>query len=285
MTLSSVGTLDIDTVGTAAINFGTEAAAKTITIGNATGATAVAITAGTGGVPITSDTVTTGDAVSITANALTSGSALVITSSSGGKTAGGLVNIAQTGVSTNQTDPTLTVSTTATTQGAVASFTGNSLTSSDAVVISATNLTTKSALIVTAAPNKMAINVNDGVSRFNGGSITQGTTVETGGGAKTITAAQIINGYAYVGAAGSSVALTLPGADAIQTALAAMGITSAAGTRLPPLIVEVTDANDLTVTAGTGETVHGTAAVNNKTAIIHYIFTGADSAVAIVTQA
>mgnify|MGYP006906343768 FL=1 len=131
----------------------------------------------------------------------------------------------------------------------------------------------------------MGINVNAGVSRFNGGSITQGTTVETGGGAKTITAAQIINGYAYVGVAGSSVALTLPGADAIQTALAAMGITSAAGTRLPPLIVEVTDANDLTVTAGTGETVHGTAAVNNKTAIIHYIFTGADSAVAIVTQA
>ena len=63
-----------------------------------------------------------------------------------------------------------------------------------------------------------------------------------------------------------------------------MGITSAAGTRLPPLIVEVTDANALTVTAGTGETVHGTAAINNNTAIIHYIFTATNTAVAIVTQ-
>ena len=119
----------------------------------------------------------------------------------------------------------------------------------------------------------------------SGGSIIQGTTVETGGTGASITAAQIIHGYAYVGAAGGSVALTLPGADAIQTALSNIGITSAAGTRLPPLIVEVTDANDLTVTAGTGETVHGTAAINNKTAIIHYIFTGAATAVAIVTQA
>jgi len=34
MTLSSVGAIGIDTVGTAAINIGTEAAAKTITIGN-----------------------------------------------------------------------------------------------------------------------------------------------------------------------------------------------------------------------------------------------------------
>ena len=63
-----------------------------------------------------------------------------------------------------------------------------------------------------------------------------------------------------------------------------MGITSALGTRLPPIIVVVTDANNLTVT-GTGETVYGTAAINNKTAIIHYIFTGAATAVAIVTQA
>jgi hypothetical protein len=181
----------------------------------------------------------------------------------------------------------MTVSTSATTHASagIASFTGNALTVGDAVNISSTALTTGSSLKITAAANKMGINVNAGVSRFNGGSITQGTTVETGGGADTITAAQIINGYAYVGAAGGSVALTLPGADAIQTALTAMGITSAAGTRLPPLIVEVTDANALTVTAGTGETVHGTAAVNNKTAIIHYIFTGAAAAVAIVTQA
>lgn len=164
-------------------------------------------------------------------------------------------------------------------------FTGNTVSTRDAVSISADALTTGSSLKITAAANKMGINVDAGVSRFNGGSITQGTTVETGGGAKTITASQIINGYAYIGAAGGSVDLTLPGADAIQTALANMGITSAAGTRLPPLIVEVTDANGLTLKPETGETVHGTAIINNKTAIIHYIFTGAATAVAIVTQA
>ena len=58
MTLSSGGILAIDTVGTDAINFGTQAAAKTITIGNATGATAVNITTGTGGLDIVGDTTT-----------------------------------------------------------------------------------------------------------------------------------------------------------------------------------------------------------------------------------
>ena len=54
MTLSSVGALDIDTVGSASINIGTQYAAKTINVGNANGATAVAITAGTGSIALSS---------------------------------------------------------------------------------------------------------------------------------------------------------------------------------------------------------------------------------------
>ena len=94
---------------------------------------------------------TTTDVVSISSDALTTGSALDVTSSSTGKTSGGLVNIAQTGVTTTQTDPTLTVSTSATTQGGVASFTGNALTAGDAVTISSDALTTGSALDVTSS--------------------------------------------------------------------------------------------------------------------------------------
>jgi hypothetical protein len=50
MTLSSGGALDIDTVGTDAINLGTENAAKTITIGNDTTSSALILKSGTGGI-------------------------------------------------------------------------------------------------------------------------------------------------------------------------------------------------------------------------------------------
>ena len=130
----------------------------------------------------------------------------------------------------------------------------------------------------------MAVNVAAGVTRLNGGTVTQGTVVDTSDGAQNISAAELINGYMYLGAAGGGVALTFPGADAVKTALAAMGISTAAGTRLPPVIVEVTDANNLTVTAGTDETVHGTAAINNGTATIHYVYTSDSLAAVVVVQ-
>ena len=280
------------------INIGTGAAARTITVGNATGATSVAINAGTSGVPITINATTT-NAVSISANALTSGSALDITSISATKTTGGLVNIAQTGATTTQTAPSLTVSTSATTNvgAGVASFTGNTLTTGNAVSISANSLTTGnalyisatniidasgSALKITAAASKMALNVDAGVSRFNGGSITQATTIFTAGGSRTITAAELINGFAYVGA-GAGGTLDLSGAVAVQSALNDMGIISAAGTRLTPILVSNTNVSVLTVTGGGGVTIIGTAAINNTSAIIHYIFTGATTAVAIIT--
>lgn len=230
----------------------------------------------------------TGNALSISANALTTGNALSITSSSTSKTTNGLVNIAQTGATTTQSTPTLTVSTTATTNtgAGAASFSATALTLGNAVSISATALTTGSALRINGTANKMAISL-DGVSRFNGGSITQGATVYTAGGAKSITALELINGFAYIGAPGGAVLLTFPGASTattgVQAVLAAMGITSAAGTRLPPIIVSATGANNLTVTGGTGDSISGTAAINNKTAIIHYIFTGATTAAIVVT--
>ena len=241
-----------------------------------------------GGNTVINGNFTGSKAVSISANSLTSGSALDITSTSAGKTSGGLVNIVQTGATTTQTAPSLIVSTTATTNSGagVASFTGDGLTTGNAVSISATAVTTGSALKITAVANKMGINVNTGVSRFNGGIISQSTAVTTSGG-KTITAAELINGYTYVAAAGSVGALlTLPGAAAVQTALTAMGITSAAGTRLPPLFVQVTDAtNTLIVTAASGgsETIYGTTAITNvKPVIIQYIFTGAATAAVII---
>jgi len=106
------------------------------------------------------------------------------------------------------------------------------------------------------------------------------------GGLATLTAAQLLGGYVYVGAAGGNVALTLPGAAAVQAALLAKGITSAAGLRLQPILVMDTDAgaNTITVTAGAGETVHGTAVINNDSAAIHYVFTAAATAVALVVQ-
>ena len=140
-----------------------------------------------------------------------------------------------------------------------------------------------SALKITAAASIMALNVDAGVSRFNGGSITQATTIFTAGGSRTITAAELINGFAYVGAAGAAVALTFPGAVAVQSALNDMGIISAAGTRLTPILVSNTNVSVLTVTGGGGVTIIGTAIINNTSAIIHYIFTGADTAVAIIT--
>jgi len=56
MTLSSGGALGIDTVGTDAINLGTEGAAKTITIGNDTGTSALILKSGTGGITTVGNT-------------------------------------------------------------------------------------------------------------------------------------------------------------------------------------------------------------------------------------
>lgn len=101
-------------------------------------------------------------------------------------------------------------------------------------------------------------------------------TVDTSGGAQTVSVSEFLQGYYYVGAAGGGVALTLPDKADIAAALTAQGISAPSGYRLPPLVIDVSDANALTVTAGTGGTVLGTAAVNNTCAVVHSVFTSDD---------
>ena len=104
----------------------------------------------------------------------------------------------------------------------------------------------------------------------------QNRVIEVGGGADSVTAAQILQGYSYHGIAGGGAAtLTMPDAADINTLLIARGITPAAGDSLPVMYVTVTDANDLTVTAGAGGTVTGTAAINATETTILPIYTAA----------
>jgi len=105
------------------------------------------------------------------------------------------------------------------------------------------------------------------------------------GGAQTITAAELVGGYTYDGAAGAAVALTLPTAALIQTALLAKGITSADGLRLPPILVNVTDAFVVTVTLGVGGTVQGKATIDGGNGMVFVVFTSATTYDAYVYEA
>lgn len=107
--------------------------------------------------------------------------------------------------------------------------------------------------------------------------------LNTAGGAASPTAAQVMNGYTYVGAAGAAVALTLPTGAALQAALLSVGVVSGAGVRLlNPLSIDVTDAFALTVTGAAGATVAGSAAVNNTSAVVHITFSAAAAYTAVV---
>jgi len=118
-----------------------------------------------------------------------------------------------------------------------------------------------------------------------GGALVSTGTHDVAGGAQTVSAAELVTGYSYSGAAGGAVALTIPAATAVQAELASRGITSAAGMRMPIMFVNVTDANNLTVTAADGTvTILGTAAINNLCASLMYVFTGAATAVCMVAQ-
>ena len=116
-----------------------------------------------------------------------------------------------------------------------------------------------------------------------GSTSAQGTYVALDNGA-LVTEAQLLSGYTYV-ANGAGNNLILPGAVAVANALLAKGITAAAGLRLPPIVVvDTVGAGALTVTPGAGVTVHGTAAITNMSATVHWVFSGAATAVAIVVQ-
>ena len=109
--------------------------------------------------------------------------------------------------------------------------------------------------------------------------------MDTGGGLHDITTSELINGFMYNGAAGSSVALRFPGASNVSGALTSIGITAAAGTKLPTIYVRVTDTNDLTVTPqDISETIVGTAVINNTIRRIDYVFTSATTADIIISE-
>jgi hypothetical protein len=269
VTSSSTGKTTGGLVNIAQTGVTTTQTAPTLTV-----STSATTDSGASVASFTGDTLTTGDAVTISSDALTTGSALDVTSSSTGKTSGGLVNIAQTGVSTTQTDPTLTVSTTATTQGGVASFTGD-LTTSDAVTINAISLTTGSALKITGTADKSALNVAAGNSSFQGGISQLPTTIDTGGDPtlSSTTGPKFISGYCYIGVLGASRNLNIPTAASIKTALTDAGITPVVGTKVTSIYIQVTDANTLTIVAETGNTIIGTTTINNTSKRIDYIFT------------
>lgn len=113
--------------------------------------------------------------------------------------------------------------------------------------------------------------------QFESGYLTVATR-DTTGGARSVSAAQLLDGYIYDAAAGSSVALTLPDKADVLTEMGNRGIVPSAGMVLPDLVANVTDANALTLTAGTGGAVDGTVAVNNKCAIFKVVLTGNDGA-------
>ena len=103
MTINSgtTGALTLDSGTTGAINIGTGANAKTVTIGNITGATALVLNSGTAGIT-TSSTATTGNGLALTTNSLTTGTGMAITSSyASGNSTNGLLYVANTGAVTN----------------------------------------------------------------------------------------------------------------------------------------------------------------------------------------
>jgi len=112
-------------------------------------------------------------------------------------------------------------------------------------------------------------------------------TLETSGAIVTITAAQLLGGYTYTYTdplpAGE---LYLPSGADLQAALLAVGVTSAAGTRLVnPISINVLNlippGNSLKVFPGVGGTVF-TNGVISTIGLVHITFTAADTYDAVV---
>lgn len=298
---SSAGTIGIGVDAVAQnINIGIGAAARVITIGNITDATGLAFNAGTGNIAFTSTgaspiTFSAGSSYDIQA-----AGAVTIDSSGAAISIGADADAFALNLGTGTAAKTVTLGSVDTTSATIIqSGTG------DVVVTSTDDITIDSAGLLDINSSAGVINIgNDSVNQVinigtNGdrtinvgndtgllsyvcshqnvatGSTTQLTERDATGGAIGVTATQLIGGYSYIGAAGAGVALTMPAAADVQAELLTHNITSAAGLRLTPIWIEVTDANDLTVTAAGGGTVHGTAAVNDTTAQVLPIFSAA----------
>lgn len=152
---TSTSTVNLDSGTTGAINIGTNANAKTITIGNATGATAVNITGGTGGVSITS---TTTGAVSLdsgtTGNVSVGSNANAKTVTIGNTTGASVLNLyAGTGNISLLTGTTGTVSIDSGTTGAISVGTN-----ANAKTITIGNATGASATVVNSGTGGVTLN-------------------------------------------------------------------------------------------------------------------------------
>jgi hypothetical protein len=99
ITTKGTGTMYLDSGAAGAVNIGTSANAKTVTIGNVTGASGVTLNTGTAGITASS-TATTGSAMSLTANSVTSGNGLLIQSTGAGTMVGSLLNVIGNGAIT-----------------------------------------------------------------------------------------------------------------------------------------------------------------------------------------
>ena len=130
--------------------------------------------------------------------------------------------------------------------------------------------------------NKTALNVATGnVNIASGGIISSAATIDTDGGDHTITAAELISGFTYIGSGtGNSDVLTFPSAGGVQTQLVSIGITSAAGMKMPTVYATANSSHSLDIQDSTSTSI-GTVAAGEGAAI-EFLFTSANTAVIIL---
>ena len=268
---SSAGAINVGNDAVAqALNLGTGAAARVITVGNAASAS-LSLEGGVGGATFQCDL----------AMDLDAGTALSLNSAGGAINVGNDAVAQPVNIATGAAARVITIGDAASASCSIEAGVGSmSLTSDTTCTISQGTVLQLgaggAAVNVAQAPHLLVGEATDGAY------VHQGYTIDVAGGVQTMSAAEMCNGYYYKGAAGGGVALTTAAAADIQTYLAARGITTAAGMCLPDVLIDVSDANALTVTAGAGFTVLGSAAVNNVGAVCKVIFTGAATADIIV---
>jgi hypothetical protein len=141
--------------------------------------------------------------------------------------------------------------------------------------------TISGAVTVTGAATVGELDVNGhadidfaSVGGGTGGALVLEKTALVGGGAQTPSSLVTLQGFLYNGAAGGAVNLTLPDVTDIVTVAGVLGHTPLApGSTLGDSLINVTDANNLTIVAGVGGTVVGNAVVNNGTVILRTVIT------------
>ena len=118
-------------------------------------------------------TAPTEDIAMIVGNDLTEGKGLSITSSSTGKSTGGLLEVVQSGTTTTQAAKTLVVESSGTGVNAGAASFTSAVGEGNAVEISAPSLSTGSALNITATDTTSALNITGGITMAGGATAPQ----------------------------------------------------------------------------------------------------------------